>query len=244
MSNVFEQKYPETSERHVGIEIEFYSPTGETELGQMLTDAGLARYCQLKDDGSIRAPGATDSYELTICVPENRRHAIVTKVCSVLKKAKAGVNASCGLHIHLDMRSRDQYLVYHNLVASQPVLYAMNPPTRQSNGYCNVTRNRRFASRPSSKYFGINGLAYSEHETIEVRIHAGTCQAKKINNWIDILLTIASRPTKTRRVNFNVLKFANDFKLSGPLVAYIGERVNKFKDKHIERKTLCLEEVG
>jgi hypothetical protein len=236
---IFKRKAPKSTDlsKYLGIELEFFSEADRTNLAIALYDAGLADYVELKGDGSIRAPSGTHAHEICILVKEDERRNVINKVIDVMKAAKSGVNKTCGMHVHVDMRARDRDLVFHNLVSSQTILYAMNPKSRQEavNGtrYCKRTTKKVFSTR-IDRYHGINPQAYSEHRTIEIRIHSGSVDATKINQWLNILVAVANRPTKVKTTRRSVRSFVADFGLDFNTLNYITERINKFKGSHVE----------
>jgi hypothetical protein len=137
------------------------------------------------------------------------------------------------MHVHLDMRTRVKETVFANLVCAQPILYAMNPPSRQEsvNGrmYCAFTKTRKF-NQNMDRYRGINAAAYSRHKTIEVRIHAGTILKEKIINWINILLKVVDKPEVLKRSPTSFKTFVETFNLTLDHAEYIVQRIKQFAD--------------
>jgi len=232
-----ERKTPSTNDKYVGIEIEFFSKADQDQLGLKLYRAGVAKFVQLKHDGSIRPEDKyPHGHEICVLAKESEYEEVLSKVCKVLEDAGSKVNKSCGMHVHLDMRSRNKETAFANLVSSQNILYAMNPASRleEVNGqrYCAFTRSRRM-DQQSNRYHGINGHhAYSTHKTIEVRIHAGTFQARKITNWVKLLIMIVNRPEAIARSCSTLGGFVKQFDLPLDLAEYIVERIKKFADKN------------
>ena len=180
------------------------------------------------------------------------------------------VNWRCGLHVHLDMRNRNKELAFHNFVKAQRIMFAMNPRSRldgtRADGRKDEVYSRRFdttdweeAIKESiaygekmarekhngvdySRYFGVNPRAFERHKTIEIRIHSGSTNFEKINNWVNILVAIVN---KTNKVNTEYAKpetFCENFGLNETMLNYIKERINKFKDK--DGKHITVEEVA
>lgn len=231
-----EAKIPRTADKYVGIELEFFSKVDADQLGYRLFKAGVSKNVQLKHDGSIRAEDDTPHpHEICILAKEDEYEGVVQKVSKVLEDVGSKVNKSCGMHVHLDMRARDRDTVFANLVSSQNILYAMNPASRleEVNGqrYCAYTRSRRI-DQQSSRYHGINGQAFARHQTIEVRIHSGTFQARKIINWVKLLIHIANRTEAVARSSSKLRGFVKQFELPMDLAEYIVERIKKFADKN------------
>lgn len=222
---------PWNDKHFVGVELEFISFYESDEILSELEDAGLERYVNLKDDGSIDPTDThPNSHEINILAPQTQIKRIVKQVCAVLAKLDCVVNYSCGLHVHLDMRNRDKEKCFANLVAAQPLLYSMVSKTRRTNTYCRPTEGTNW--RLTDKYQGVNSLAYSRYKTIEVRIHSGTLNATKITNWIDLLVKIIEGKKTTPIVN--IQQAVKVFKLNRQLASYVNKRVQLFQDDEVE----------
>ncbi len=231
---VFDNKKPLTSESHVGIEIEFYCQKSKDEIAMKLLP--LVEYATLKDDGSISRPDSSyTTHELTLCIPESKKSQVLKQACDILKEIEAKVNKSCGLHVHLDMRQRNKELVYANLVTTQNLLYKINPASRSGNRYCKRTRQKvmHLALYRGDRYKGINAQAWRKFNTIEVRIHSGTVDYTKINNWCDILLSIVNETEYNKlvltRAPSTIKSFVKTFKLPNHLTEYMVIRERQFK---------------
>jgi hypothetical protein len=226
---VFERKCPMTNENHVGVEIEFFTETSQSTLGAMLNDAGLAKYVELKDDGSIRADYG-DGMELAVVCPQAKYREVMESVCSVLRDAEAGVNRSTGLHVHIDMRNRDAGVSYNNLVACQQQLLNMVPASRRENSYCKPVRGRELAGkmRKGERYRTINHRSMDRHGTLEVRLHNGTTDATKINSWVALLIGIADAPMIAGVIR-TAAGMGKACDLSDEIVGYVKGRQAKFK---------------
>lgn len=184
---------PESREPHVGVEIEFFSPHHREYLAEMLIDAKLAKYCRIMTDNSIRATSDKPyGYELCVLAKENEFREIIEKVCYFLNDIGAETNKSCGLHVHLDMRHRDVKMVFNNLVQCQNFLYSLVAPFRATNQYCVPQVSPNIESANMSHYCAISAYSYRKYNTFEIRMHEGTINATKINNWISLLTKIAN----------------------------------------------------
>lgn len=235
---VFVSKKPETSERHVGIEVEFGSPTNKTDIATALTEAGIGRYVQLKDDGSVRDfPSNYQTNELVICAPISIIRDVVTKAMNVINSGGAKVNKTCGLHVHLDMRGYDYPRAFSNLVSAQKILYQMVPASRRDNTYCKPTTSKVFSRvQHGSRYVGINPTSYRKHGTIEVRLHSGTTDIIKILNFVDILMCVAFNEKKTVRAATTVRGFAKQHGLSSYIESYIESRIRLFGGQSVQEE--------
>jgi hypothetical protein len=185
------------------------------------------------EDGSIRVPDEDDSSWIAL---EAR---IITNIndlsnleafCKVLSEVGAEVNASCGLHVHLDMRDyeRRPAAVANKLLQALPILKAMVPKSRIGNQYCQVDLGSGGNdSGRSQRYACINDVqAFSDHKTIEVRLHSGTINYTKISNWIRILYSVARH--EGRISNASIEGLASELNWSASLVTYIVSRIKKF----------------
>lgn len=240
---------------YVGIELEFYSKINPDIMRQMFVKEKLQGFVYPKSDSSIRPEERGEQgHELTIlCRQEDAQH-ILKKVSMVLNSSEvnAKVNNSCGFHLHIDMRNRDPVKAYHNLVFSLPLLNQMIPQVRLTNKdvshYCkqNETSNlldyypdMRYDIKPrrDNRYQAINPVALSTHKTLEVRLHSGTTNAKKIYMWTKLCAAIAdAEPLANKLQTVEDLEsyVIKDEELSN----YIKERIALFnKDKSIDTKS-------
>jgi hypothetical protein len=166
-------------------------------------------------------------------------------VANVLNSQEVGakVNKTCGLHVHLDIRgmaSSDLEDKFAKLVSVQPILYSMQPKSRQENSYCRRTKNR-YISRGSSRYQGINAQSIWKYNTIEVRLHAGTTDFRKIANWVDLLcgVTYGESVTPKRSIS-SVRSFFRTFhSVPTTLMEYVVERGRRFADSNVEESEVA-----
>jgi hypothetical protein len=225
-------KKPSTKDHHIGIEIECFSKVTAFEMYQYLYHTKLDKYVAVKNDGSIEPPRNAEGYEFAICARESEIHKVINRFCSLLKELQFNVNKSCGLHVHLDMRNRDANKCFTKLVRAQNLLYAVNPVSRKKNGYSLPTTHEKleqYSALESSYRKGINGHALNRHNTIEIRIHAGSVNAAEINNWIKLLLLVINRPELPvdARDKYKYPEFKKVLKINPGLDKYIVERLDK-----------------
>ena len=228
---VFTQKLPATNERHVSVEIECFGPLSSRELGVEIVNAGVGKYVHVKGDGSIHPNNSEHHpYELVVTAPASQIESVVSKVSEVLNENDCRVNKTCGLHVHLDARYDNANRMFSNLVSAQSILYKMQPLSRRDNTYCKPTPSKslRTASRGSGRYFGINPQSFGRHRTIEIRLHSGTIDAGKINNFIKILQLIAYNSEEIKRGATSVKGFVKQHKIPAALQSYIESRIAKF----------------
>lgn len=328
---VKEAKKPISLHRYVGIEIEFLSQSSQSDIGSSLASAGLARYVELKTDGSVKGEGSSDNcdgscqencecsycgekhycddesecvthsrncgdrlkweyrddctdcddteeledcncggvdaegnktclgthvicsghckghhcqgyddhpdfdcncecdcggneegHELAILCKTKEMPEIIKRVCTVLDSHNANVNDTCGLHVHLDVRNKDEKQIFANLVKNQKMLYAMNPERRATGAYSKPNKSIKMEG---DRYQGINPQSFNDHGTIEVRLHDGTTNAEKIINWITLLQVIAYKKGMKQLPHINELVKYN---AKPSLIEYVKTRIEKF----------------
>lgn len=195
---------PQSKNNYVGIELECFTRYDRSELFDKIVANGLEKMVQAVGDGSIEADFGDDC-ELRILLPEKDLSKGLKKVSKLLTKGKFGVNRTCGLHIHLDMRNRDVEACYARLLKFQDVLFGMVSSERWHNSYCHyTTRHNGF-----NRYVAINKEnAYESHKTIEIRLHHATLDMKRIEQWVQLLLrVIATKTPPPKATHADVIKW-------------------------------------
>ena len=143
-------------------------------------------YITVTEDGSIENEGNYRGVEVKLMVTMDTLSNI-DKVTKLLKdKFDATVNRSCGLHIHLDARhiAKDQHreeyekVAYRIEKAMKLLRWTVPSHRRGDNAY-----NKPGMSF-SDRYREINA---TNVETIEIRNHEATLDAKEIKNWIKLM---------------------------------------------------------
>jgi hypothetical protein len=229
---------------YVGVELEMLVRCSREYLVDVFCDAQLGRYVNIKSDGSIvRTESHPTPIEITVMASEAEIKGVIAKICELLKKKRidATVNDSCGMHVHLDMRNRNPELCYNNLYYTQGVLLGMLPANRRSEENAHAARYCAKNESPDmqkqlgvgNRYRVINPQAFGQHRTLEVRVHSGTTNAMKINNWIDLLLSIVGYDQELKSHIKTVEKLQSKIKLEQPLIDYVIKRTLKFQDKTI-----------
>jgi hypothetical protein len=172
-------------DRAVGIEIECVCPNG--------VQVPLPYWARKVMDGSVRTNGVQgDAIEYNILLLRRELEHRLYKFCQLIKAHS--VNKSCGLHIHLDCRGKDQKEVLTIARKMNAWLYSLRelvPPSRLENQYC------RFGVSTTDRYRAVNVCSFREHKTLEVRLHSGTVDYTKIISWVrllELLLVIQSKP--------------------------------------------------
>lgn len=229
---------PVGPDRHVGVEIECginydnerydsYDFGPRKDLQHLLSKAGLSMRTTIVSDGSVEVE---DKYniELRVCDKESRIYQTIDKVCEILKQCGAEVNETCGLHVHLDMRSRNWEKCYKRLHKALRWMYAIVHTSRKEGGegysYCQEPPEE---PNMHDRYMAINATSVSAHKTLEVRLHQGTVNPTKIKNWIRFLLLVVDGPD-VQKVPKSLDAFARRYKVPEDLKVYIGKRAKKF----------------
>lgn len=251
-------KLPGTDEPHVGIEIECYVTALDSTLGprnsleDSLGTTGLWRWVMCGTDTSLsqfpkplNLDGQLYSHEgveLRILAPESALVDVVRKTCAVLRKHRAQVNKTCGLHVHFDCRpvtNRVHSEVYSRLYAALPLLMYLVPPGRRTiqgeiaqgpNHFCFYNPKPTLAeSLNLSRYQAINPQALNRHKTMEVRLHHGTTNPSKILNWVALLLTFIEGPDEPV-IPATLEGIVQQYGLTPKLAVYLKERLKTLNE--------------
>ncbi len=187
-------KTPNTSDDYVGIEIECLVNVSRGELDNLLIKDNLHFNCKLVDDMSIRKDNDSNdmrAIEVTFMAKRSNYKVNLKKLTDLISSVGGRVNESCGLHVHFDMRNKDPRVMYNRLYKTQDMLMKMVSKERRGNQYCQPSLqdyDRQFELH--KKYSNINLATLDKHNTIEVRLHDGTCDYDDITNWIEVLYSI------------------------------------------------------
>lgn len=234
---------------YVGIELELMCRMDHDNLAREFIKEGLAGYVHIKTDSSIQVEdrGIEQGHEVTVLCRQDDVQWVADRICKILNNkdtVDAKVNNSCGFHLHLDIRNRDPYLAYNNLVKALPLLNRLVPPDRLSNTrYCRqntVTDLLDYFPDPKNvkgtrlnrdnRYQAINPYSILSHSTIEIRLHSGTTNAQKIAMWSRLLVAIADAPKITEVIS-NVDQFERLVMNDGKLSEYMHKRIGLFESK-------------
>jgi hypothetical protein len=221
-----DSKGPKSNENHVAVEIECLIPR-DKELDFKESILSLKDHVQIKRDGSILEIDDHKGIEIALVGPANSFPALLKTLCDSLNKFDAKVNKSCGLHVHLDSRNSDPNALYYNLVQSLPLLKTMVSKSRLRNQYCKLNKNKKVMNT-KCRYFAVNGQAYGRYRTIEVRLHNGTTDFNKINNWVQILSAIAYSDKTILRWPKKLSTLKSVFNFSSDIIEYIESRQKTF----------------
>ena len=254
-------KKPYDKSKYVGVELELVCKKDAANLEAAFIKAGLSGSIYVKRDGSLRVDeghyeeqASQFPHEVTLIAKESNINNIIERTCEVLNSKEIGayVNDTCGMHVHLDMRHRDPALCYNNLYRSLPILGAMVPKNRLNNTYCVLNNTADFdtasRSNPNTnrepRYQAINAYAFNSHRTIEVRLHSGSTNIKKINNWVNILMAIVNTQSKVDANIVHPEDMVMFFGINQELLSFINKRIEKFKNSNVNNKQDNLEQIA
>lgn len=191
-----QNKVPTDNSNYVGIEIEMFSTLNRSELEQLICDKRLHKNLGVVTDGSIRPDDSSmQGFEIRLIAKQDNLSNILKRTCDMLSEIGARVNSSCGLHVHLDMRNRNVRDCFDRLYATQNLLYSSVDSMRRDNRYC--TKVTSYSNAVSiGHYAGLNASSFDSKQTLEVRLHEGSIDFEKINNWVEILVKIIETPNE------------------------------------------------
>ena len=251
------------SKRFVGVEIETEGE-GDGEANEVIKQCG--EYVETKGDGSLSDEGVEF---VTNPTNGDLLFDNIRKLCKAIKRDGYYIENNCGVHIHFDARDmteaelRNIYLFYGNF---EEIFFQMVPNSRRNNNYAksirskydlacekkfknhilNMSNNENLekytpSTYDSSRYDWLNMTsALSKRKSIEVRLHSGTLDHKKIINWIRINMACIewARKADIKRVITVKNRLRTLYKIveSKDLIKYIEQRRDKFKKKLPRRK--------
>lgn len=181
--------------------------------------------CSVRDDGSLGGDGMI-GVEVTVLFNAAHGFDKLTKVCAILNKAGATVDSSCGLHVHIDqaLYTREQSLALGRQFGKYlPILGKLVPTSRRNNRFCALSVSEVRGER----YHAVNMTSLTKHKTIEIRLHSGTTDASKIQNWVLLLQAIVNGPKVTHRIE-SFQAMIDSLKLGPAMVEYFDRRFTKF----------------
>ncbi|MDR0763755.1 MAG: amidoligase family protein [Bacteroidales bacterium] len=208
----------------VGVEIECFG-VDKQRFGELCTAKGVdlqtesynhntKPHFKVVTDSSIRGENAIE------CVTPVLRNKAgfdnLEKVCDALNEAGAQVNRSTGLHVHIGLQNVD-FETYKNCFINyyylEPAIDKFMAKSRRgdTNSYCKSLKNINIESIINARdmqeikdvfncdrYYKLNPVSYSRHNTLEFRQHQGTTDYKKIHNWVMLLTSFVSWSKKHR----------------------------------------------
>lgn len=198
---VTDRKYPKDKTKHLGLEVEFISPLSREAIAAVFTKSKNASLYHLHNDGSVRDGHGRSGHEISVVFKQSQLLSILRTLSADLKKVEADVNRTCGMHVHLDMRSRNLIQSFKRLALKEKDLFSLVKKDRAESLYCkkimpppSALRYEKDIERHIDSLHHHSSIdakdAYNDHKTIEVRMHHGTVNFFEILNWIRLLLTI------------------------------------------------------
>lgn len=176
----------------ISVEIECCFPYGIIETGYCDSDyccgeceehdysylyAKLNKYRKniyICHDSSIECNGNAAEIVVTASVINIKQ--ILTYIMNIIKKLGGYVNASCGMHVHYDMRAKKLTEIDRSHLEQQArAIMDYVSKDRLHSGWCAPTTK-------NGKYSAIN--LNTGYDTIEVRAHEGCLNANKAIRWI------------------------------------------------------------
>lgn len=188
-----------------------YIPTNEKrkQLNRSFRNLACLEDYYMGWDGSIEYDEDDKVVDLEAKFMFKQRHAqrAIKAICDRLKRFNCEVNDSCGLHVHLDSRHRKPEVLYQKLVKALPYMTKLVTKDRLSNDYCTINSFEP-GEIEQERYMAVNYQAYSEHKTIEVRLHHGTIEYDEILPWVQLLIKIADakEPEEEIEANLSTIK--------------------------------------
>ncbi len=127
------------------------------------------------------------------------------------------------------MRNREYKKCYKRLVKFQQLLFPLVDPDRWDNDYCAYQDGKD----DNERYSAINPCSYTEHKTIEVRLHHATTDIRVILKWIRLLINIVN--TQSYPATFSKADVLSWKGLKNSLKTYI--RQNHKEDDWLEEQS-------
>jgi hypothetical protein len=236
----FYDKKPLNNKKHIGVEIECYMTIDRDDFAIKLNEEvpELVNKVTLKEDGSLHHDdNGYTAFEICIVDTETDIHETINKVINIANRFDFNVESDCGLHVHLDMRNRDKVVSLNNLSRFQNLLYKLTNPLRKKNKFCKPIRVIEANSyinkvihdnSDTARYKGINVKSLHRHDTIEIRIHAGTTDVDRISSWIKLLVKITDAKDIPQKVGTSMKKIGTLLDLDNNLLQYV-KKYSKIK---------------
>lgn len=229
-------KVPKVASRHVGIEVELVSPVSRDTLRAIFALSDMSKYVNVGTDGSIDVDDE-DEYdaECRILCKESEYEEVLKNFFAIVNALDCYVNDSCGLHVHIDARSRNVHDMFENFYAAQDLLFSCVDKERRDNEYCpHVTKDEYTRYQVKKDLYAvdrgaINIGAYNRHKTVEIRLHHATLDANTVCNWIKLLTTVAD--LKKPVPSWTLLKST---KLEADTKSWVNGRIRQYGKHKVE----------
>jgi len=212
--------------RKFGIELEV-SGISKEQAAEALSAAGIEAvaenynhrtrsYWKLTTDSSIQTENGSACEAVSPPLPYRESSFVtIAKVCAALTEAGAVVNASCGMHVHVDCRGisdPDFYrllLTFYSKYEGEIDMFVHENRRNNDNTYCRTNKSlydswdRIWSSYADvapayltdifsgvERYYKLNFASYVRHGTVEFRQFQGTLDAKQIRAWVDFCVNL------------------------------------------------------
>jgi hypothetical protein len=216
-----------------GVEIEVTRLISQDAIAIALQAAGISAAVEnynyiTKEHWKVITDGSC-GYEIVSPILSGEKGiAELRKVCEALTQAGCKVNKNCGLHVHLGAdflgvaRVRNFVKRY---IANEANLDAVQPKARRgsANRFCLPTSETmrthlidncltidEMRQLQHSRYSKLNLQSYRKYNTIEIRHHAGTTNATRIENWVRFLIGFATTATPENATNIEFNEMFNN----------------------------------
>ena len=191
----------------VGIELEHLISTGSHPFdmlpiigARLVHDGSVSQHHRNERGDTVTTPGAItnpNGQEAILMIRRDKPERLQS-LCTYLKANGGLVNPTCGLHVHLDQRDvnrREALTRARRITAALPWLVSIVPKSRRNNAFCKLKMSIR------DRYVAVNCCALDEHNTIEIRLGAGSLDADKILAWSDLLLWLSRAPKRIKTLD-------------------------------------------
>lgn len=229
--------------RRFGVEIECVLPGGYSRdmLQQKFRVNGLIDW-RVTYDGSLSGNGAE-----VVSPPIQGEDGMdqLRKACRILNEIGATVDRRCGLHVHIDLAGVGAQVVrqfVRNYATSKTLIDGLVSTSRRT-GNCYYAEAwtpgelsrldsagtlREMSRVQGTRYRCVNLAAYAAHGTIEIRQHQGTTNFKKIEAWVQFLMTMLAASREQIVGATSVQALTNSIRLDEDNAAYLIGRAVQF----------------
>lgn len=170
--------------QYASCEIECFNVRSETReiLDKLMRQKKNQGMLYVADDSTISGNYSAE-IRVSYAIGQYER---LYEVCNLLMKNDVQTNRSCGLHVHLDAQTMDPAQADQNWINNQDWLYKLVASSRRSGDHAESYCARANEDNNRDRYRALNLRALQAHGTIEVRLHQGTIDPKKIQWWTEL----------------------------------------------------------
>lgn len=179
-----------TSTRRYGVEIECINASDSSHNNDTVFES--------KYDGSLDYSGCEF---VSPVLQGDEGFEELRKMCKILSYQCAGIDNSCGLHIHIDLSDFNEVelsRLFYFIQKLEPISRKFVAKNRTRNSFCDTslagldfkTKYKNGFFQGLERYSAYNFSSYNHHKTLEIRLHQGTIDYDDIRNWISLHLAI------------------------------------------------------